>query len=83
MTNTEDVHGIVLHREQDAIVSEAEPERTSHVTVKRRDSPATRARKMKNALEDTHGGGLIQGAYVAPCFIEPLNPIRRHLLRVF
>ena len=33
MTNNEDVHSIVLQGEQDAVVPEAEPERTSYVTV--------------------------------------------------
>lgn len=83
MTNAEDVHRIVLQHEQNSVVAEAQPERTSHVAAKRHDPPATRARKMENALKDAHGGDFIQRANVSPGFIEPLNLIRRHLLAVF
>jgi hypothetical protein len=33
MTDTEDAHGIVLEREQHAVVAETEPERTGHIAV--------------------------------------------------
>jgi hypothetical protein len=30
--------------------------------------------------EDAHGGGLVQRTNIRPGFIEPLNPVRPHLL---
>jgi len=54
VTNTEDVHNIVSQANP-----EAQPERTSHLAVKQRDLPSTRARKIENAFEDAHSCGLI------------------------
>lgn len=71
MPNPEDENGIVSQREQDAVVAEAQPERTSQVAVERHDLPAARARKMENALEDAHGCGFVQSSHVGSGFIEP------------
>jgi hypothetical protein len=58
MPNTKDAHNIVLQREQDAIISKAQPEGTSHVAVKRNDLAAACAGKMEDAVENAHGRGL-------------------------
>ena len=78
--DAEDAHGFALQSEQHAVIAEAEPERTSHVAVQRHDLPAAGVGEMEDALEDTHRGRLVQGTNIRLGFVEPFDPIRRHLL---
>lgn len=80
MPDAEDPYAIAFEREQHAVIAEAQPERTGHVTVERHDLPATRPGEMEEALEDAHSCGLVQSPNVRLGFLKPFNPIRRHLL---
>ena len=46
-----------------------------------RNTPRSSASEMKDSLEDSHCDRTIQRSHVRPGFIEPLDPVRRHLLR--
>lgn len=46
MPNTEDLHRVVLQREQYAVIAESLAERTSHVAVKRQNLATAGARKI-------------------------------------
>jgi len=79
MPNTKDAHRIVPQCEQHSVITKPQPEGTSHVAVKRHNLSTTRARKMQDTFEDAHRRSLIQSANVPPGFVEPLNPVPRHL----
>ena len=78
--DAEDAHGFALQSEQHAVIAESKPKRTGHVAVERHDLSAASVGEMEDALEDTHRGSLIHGAHVGSGFVEPFNPVGRHLL---
>src|SRR5580698_7345120 len=82
MTDAENAHGAVLQGEQDTVITEAEPERAGQVAVQRVDVAGTGAGEMENAFKNTHGSGAVEGTNVGLGFVEPLDPIRRHLRSV-
>jgi hypothetical protein len=80
MADAKDAHGVVFESEQDTVITEAQPERSSHVAVQRIHITGASASEAENPFKQAHGGSLIHGANVGPGFIEPLDPVWRHLL---
>jgi hypothetical protein len=79
MVDTEDAYGAVLQREQDAVISEAEPNRTGQVAVQCVNGAGAGAGEMEHALKNAHGGWTAKGADIGAGLIELLDPIPRHL----
>ena len=80
MADAEDAQNVILKREQDAVVAEAQAERACHVAVQGSDIATAGAGIVKNAVKDTHGGGTVEAAHVGLGLIEPLNTVGRHYL---
>ena len=80
MTDPEDSHGVVLQGEQDPVIAVTQPEPASHITVQSSQIAAAGASVVKNPIEDAHGGGSIQAAYVGPGFVEPFDSKGRNYL---
>src|SRR5579863_9390458 len=78
MAHAEDPHRVVVQREQNAVVAEAQAEGTRHVAVQGSHIAAAGAGVVENAVEDAHGGGAIQTADIGARFVEPFDTIRRH-----
>jgi hypothetical protein len=80
MADAKDAHGIVFESEQDAIISEAEPERSGHIAAQRIHIAGASSGEAENPFKQAHGGGLIHRANIDLGFIEPLDRVRWHLL---
>jgi hypothetical protein len=80
VTDTKDAHGAVFESEQYAVVAEPQPKGASHIGVQRIHIARTGAGEAGNPFKEPHSRGLVQSADVSLGFIEPLNPVRWHLL---
>jgi hypothetical protein len=80
MADAKDAHGVVFESEEDTVITEAEPERSCHIAVQRIHIAGASAGEAENPFKQSHGGGLIHRANVGFGFIEPIDPVRWHLL---
>jgi hypothetical protein len=80
MADAEDAHGVVFESEQNTVISEPEPERAGHIAVQRIHVAGASAGEAENPFKQAHCGSLIYRSNVSLSFIEPLDPIRWHLL---
>jgi hypothetical protein len=82
MPNAKDPHRVLFECEQDAIIAHAEPGAACHISMKDADVADAGAGEVQNAFKKSHGCGAIQRTHICPGRIEPIDAIRRHLLRV-
>lgn len=64
VANAENPHAVVFEGKQDAIVSQAKPECSGHIAMRRVDIARAGASETKNAFEQVHRRCAIDGANV-------------------